>query len=96
MMVLEEFKHVSIVTNVVRERERDRHKERERERERDSCTVVRGKQMTGSRRRSIKMTVVFKTWINKTFLKLLYLYKRRLFASKQKRIVWWYCPANQE
>ena len=35
--------------------------------------------MTGSRRRSIKMIVVFKTWINKTFLKLLYLYKRRLF-----------------
>ena len=36
MMVLEEFKHVSIVTNVVRERERETDTKRERERERET------------------------------------------------------------
>ena len=56
MMVLEEFKHVRIVTNVLRERERWR----EREREHDSCIVVRGKIMTGSRRRRIKMIIVLR------------------------------------
>ena len=42
-MVLEKFEHVSIVTNMVRERETDRERERERERERAiPCPMSKG------------------------------------------------------